>query len=203
MNTAAMFKISYGLYILTAQEDGFDNGCVVNTVSQVTSSPNRISVAVNKQNKTCHMIAATGSLNVSILGESAPFSLFQHFGFQSGAQVDKLKDYPDQARSENGLVYLTRYANAWLSGRVVQQVDLGTHILFIADVTDGEVLSDEPSMTYAYYHASVKPQPSPQVPKTKGWRCRICGYVYEGEQLPEDYVCPLCKHGPEDFEPIQ
>ena len=210
MNPSAMYQLSYGLFVLTARQDGFDNGCVVNTVQQVTSSPNRIVVAVNKQNRTHDMIAATGAFNVSILSTDAPFDLFRHFGFQSGHTVDKITPWPDCRRSENGLVYLGRYANAFLSARVVQQIDLGTHTLFLADVTDGEVLSREAPVTYAYYHANIKPQaPKPSAPpeagaerKVKGWRCRICGYVYDGEALPKDFVCPICKHGAEDFEPI-
>lgn len=203
MNPTALFKLSYGLFVLTAREGDFDNGCIINTVSQVTSSPNRISITVNKQNKTHDMIAATGRFNVSVLTTAAPFDLFRRFGFQSGREVDKFDGWQDAARSENGLLYLTKYANALLSGQVVTQVDLGTHTLFVADLTGAEVLSREPSVTYDYYHANIKPQPAQQTPKTKGWRCRICGYVYEGENLPEDFTCPWCKHGPEDFEPIQ
>ncbi len=211
MNPTAIYNLSYGLFVLTAREDGFDNGCIVNTVQQVTTTPNRITVAVNKLNKTHDMIAATGAFNVSILSTEAPFSLFQHFGFQSGHKVDKITPWPYQERSANGLVRLDgRYANAFLSARVVEQMDLGTHTLFLADVTDADVLSKSPSVTYAYYHANIKPKaPKPASPppeggerKIKGWRCRICGYVYEGAELPKDFTCPICKHGAEDFEPI-
>lgn len=203
MNSNALFKLGYGLYLLTAREGSFDNGCIINTVFQVTSEPIQIAITVNKGNKTHDMIAATGRLNLSVLTKEAPFDLFRHFGFQSGTQVDKITGYPDLTRSENGLVYLTRYANAFLSGQVVSRMDLGTHTLFIARLTDGEVLSDQPSVTYNYYHTDIKPQPSKEAPKAKGWRCRVCGYVYEGEELPADFVCPWCKHGAEDFEPIQ
>ena len=168
MNPTALFKLSYGLFVLTAREGDFDNGCIINTVSQVTSSPNRISITVNKQNKTHDMIAATGRFNVSILTTAAPFDLFRRFGFQSGREVDKFDGWQDAARSENGLLYLTKYANALLSGQVVTQVDLGTHTLFVADLTGAEVLSREPSVTYDYYHANIKPQPAQQAPKTKG-----------------------------------
>lgn len=202
MNPASLFQLSYGLFVLTAREGDFDNGCIINTVSQVTDSPKRIAVTVNKQNKTHDMIAATGRFNVSVLDTTAPFDLFRHFGFQSGREADKFAGWQEAARSENGLLYLTKHANAWLSGQVARQMDLGTHTLFVADLTGAEVLSQQPSVTYADYHAHIKPRPPKEPPKTKGWRCKICGYVYEGETLPQDFVCPWCKHGPQDFEPI-
>lgn len=202
MNSAALFQLSYGLFVLTARERDFDNGCIINTVSQVTDVPKRVSVTVNKRNKTHDMIAATGLFNVSVLDNTVPFDLFRHFGFQSGRETDKFAGWQEAARSENGLLYLTKYTNAWLSGQVIQQIDLGTHTLFVADLTGAEVLSQQPSVTYADYHAHIKPQPPKELPKTKGWRCKICGYVYEGENLPEDFTCPWCKHGPEDFEPV-
>lgn len=202
MDTNALFRLSYGLFLLTAREGDFDNGCIVNTVSQVTDRPLRISVTVNKENKTCRMIQATGKFNASILDATVPFPVFQHFGFQSGREVDKFAGWNNAGRSGNGLLYLTKFACAYLSGQVVQQVDLGTHILFVADLTDGEILSQEPPVTYADYHARIKPQPAKPAGEKKAWRCRICGYVYEGEQLPPDFVCPICKHGAEDFEPI-
>lgn len=202
MDQGAMFKISYGLYVLTAQENGFDNGCIINTAGQVTSTPNRISIAVNKQNKTHDMIRATGVFNISMLAEDTDFKTFQHFGFQSGKNVDKFEDYGPKERSENGLYYITKGTNAYISGKVVQELDLGTHTLFIADVTDGKVLSEVPSVTYDYYQKNIKPKPeAPKTSKTT-WVCKVCGYVYEGEELPADYVCPLCKHGAEDFEKV-
>lgn len=199
MDTAAVYSISYGLFVLTARQGSKDNGCIVNTLQQVTSSPLRVSVTVNKANYTHDMILSTGIFNVSILNQEAPFAVFQHYGFQSGRTAEKLVGAP--ARSANGLVYVPEVSNAYLSCQVVQTVDLGTHTMFLADVTDAKVLNSVPSMTYAYYHASVKPKPQPKSEKT-GWRCKICGYVYEGETLPPDFVCPLCKHGPEDFEKI-
>ena len=200
MNNNAMFSISYGLYILTAREGEKDNGCVINTLLQVTSSPNRISITVNKQNYTHDMILRTGRFNVSMLSNEAPFEVFRHYGFQSGRDADKIVGQPP--RAANGIAYLMGVTNAYLSGQVVQTIDLGTHTQFIADVTDGEVLSGEPSMTYAYYHANVKPKPQPQPEVKTGWRCKICGYIYEGDPLPADFVCPICKHGAVDFEKI-
>lgn len=200
MNNAAMFQLTYGLFVLTAKDGEKDNGCIINTVQQVTSTPNRISIAVNKNNYTHDMIIKTGEFNVSILSEEVPFDIFKHFGFQSGRDTDKFAEFHVYDRSENGIAYLNKYANAFLSGKVVQTVDLGSHTLFIADVTDGEVLSSVPSVTYAYYHKNIKPQP--QATKAKGWRCKICGYIYEGEELPADFICPICKHGAADFERI-
>lgn len=199
MDSKAMHQITYGLYILSAREGEKDSGCVVNTVQQVTSSPNRISVAVNKQNYTHDMILHSGKFNVSVLSQSAPFSLFQNFGFQSGRDADKFAAVPF-ARAENGVARLTEHATAFLSGTVVSTVDLGTHTLFIADVTDGAVLSAEEPVTYGYYQKHIKP--APQAAPKKGWRCRICGYIYEGDPLPEDFVCPICKHGASDFEKL-
>lgn len=202
MNQQAMFKISYGLFVLTAQEKGFDNGCIINTAIQVTSTPNRISITVNKQNKTHDMVRATGVFNISMLSEDADFEIFKHFGFQSGKNVDKFENYGPKEKSENGLYYITKGTNAYLSGKVVQEVDLGSHTLFIADVTAGEVLSEVPSVTYTYYQEHIKPKPeAPKTGKTV-WICKVCGYVYEGEELPADFICPLCKHGAEDFEKV-
>ena len=201
MNSNAMFNISYGLYVLTAHEEGKDNGCIVNTLSQVTSTPNTVSIAVNKQNYTHDMIMRTGKFNVSLLSTSADFELFKRFGFQSGRDVNKFEGFEKTNRSENGILYVTESVNSYVSGEVFQTVDLGTHTVFYAKVTDMDVLSDEESLTYAYYHKHVKPQPEKAT--KAGWRCKICGYVYEGDTLPADYVCPLCKHGAEDFEKIE
>lgn len=199
MDKTALFKIGYGLYVLTAN-DGKDNGCIINTFTQVAETPCIVTLAVNKANHTHDMILATGKFNVSILTTAAPFSLFQHFGFQSGKETDKFARWESAKRSENGLLYVTEYTNAYVSGKVISSTDLGSHTLFTAEVTAAETLSDATSITYDFYHQNTKPKPKKT--KKKGWRCRICGYVYEGDELPEGYVCPLCKHGAEDFEPI-
>ena len=200
MNTNALFKISYGLFILTAEENGFDNGCVINTLTQQTGNPCTVSVTVNKSNKTCEMIKSTGKFNVSVISENAPFELFRHFGFQSGRDTDKFRNYPNSERAENGIYYIPGYTNAYFCCKVKSVTDLGTHLLFIAEVEDAEILSDFESMTYDFYHKNVKPKP--QKTEKKGYRCKICGYIYEGENLPADYVCPVCKHGAVDFEKI-
>ena len=198
MNPNAMFSISYGLYVLTAREGSRDNGCIINTLLQVTSTPNRVSVTVNKQNYTHDMILRTGVFNVSMLSTEAPFEVFRHYGFQSGRAAEKIVGEPP--RASNGVAYVAGVTNAYLSCRVVQTIDLGTHTQLIADVVDGEVLSAAPSMTYADYHANVKPKPRTEPAGKAGWRCSICGYLYEGDPLPEDFVCPICKHGAADFE---
>ncbi|MBE6021157.1 MAG: flavin reductase [Clostridiales bacterium] len=200
MDNKVMFNITYGLYVLTANEKGKDNGCIINTLSQVTSTPNRISITVNKSNHTHDMIKNTKKFNVSLLTEQTSFDLFKHFGFQTGKDTDKFADYEGYARAENGIVYLTKYANSFISGDVIQEIDLGTHTMFIADAVDGQVISDVLSVSYAYYHKNIKP--APEAKKAGGWRCKICGYVYEGDELPADFVCPLCKHPASDFEKI-
>ena len=196
----AMFKLSYGLFVLTAK-DSKDNGCIINTVTQITDTPKRISIAVNKANHTHDQIVKTGIFNVSVLSTEATFPLFQRFGFQSGRDADKFEGFNAIERSENGLYYITQAANAFISGKVVQALDYGTHTVFIADVTEAKVLSNVPSLTYAYYFDHVKPKPA-ALSEQKGWVCKICGYVYEGEELPADFICPLCKHGVEDFEKL-
>ncbi|MDR0840025.1 MAG: flavin reductase [Christensenellaceae bacterium] len=200
IESSAMFTLSYGLYVLTAKEDAKDNGCIINTVVQITSNPARISIAVNKANHTHDMILHTGAFNVSVLSQEAPFKVFEHFGFHSGRDTDKFAGCAQENRSENGIRYLASYTNAFLSGKVVNTYDYGTHTVFIADVTEARGLSGVPSMTYAYYFDRVKPKPQPTVEKKKGYVCKICGYVYEGDELPADFICPLCKHGAEDFE---
>lgn len=202
MNTKAMFKIGYGLYVLTGKTGEKDSGCIINTVAQVTSNPNRISITVNKGNYTHDIIAETGVFNVSVLTTEADFSLFQRFGFQSGRDCNKFEGYSAVKRAENGILYCTEHTNAYISGKVINQVDLGSHTMFIADVTDCEVLSDATSVTYDYYQKHIKPRPKKEEKVTVGYRCTICGYIYEGEELPADYVCPICKHGAEVFEPI-
>ena len=198
---SAMFKLSYGLFVVTARDSEKDNGCVTNTVQQVTATPNRISLALNKQNYTHDMILKTAQFNVSIISEAANFELFRHFGFASGRNTDKFAAYTDFARADNGVTYITKGINAVLCARVVQTVDLGTHTLFIADVAEEKTLSDDASATYSYYFEHIKPKPEAQ-PAKKGWRCKICGYVYEGDPLPADFVCPLCLHPASDFEPL-
>ena len=198
IDNTAMFKLSYGLFVLTAREGDKDNGCIINTATQVTSTPNRIAVTVNKQNYTHGMILRTGIFNLSVLTEETDFWVFQHYGFQSGANVDKFANLLPM-RTANGLRYVAGCTNAVISGKVIQTVDCGTHTLFIAEVTEAKVLNNDPSVTYQYYFDHIKPKPQP---KKMGWVCKICGYVYEGEELPADYVCPWCKHGPEDFEPL-
>ena len=199
----ALFALSYGLFVVTVKDGGRDNGCITNTVSQIASQPNRIALSVNKMNLTHDMLLKTGVFNVSVLSEDATFDVFTHFGFQSGRDTDKFAGYQHAARSENGLYYLTDMANALLSAKLVQAIDCGSHTLFLADVTASRVLSDRPSATYAYYFAHIKPKPQPQEQQRKGWVCSICGYVYEGDPLPADFICPLCKHGAEDFEPLR
>lgn len=196
----AMFKLSYGLFVLTADGEK-DNGCIINTVTQITDSPKRISIAVNKANYTHDLILKSGTFNVSILDTNADFALFTRFGFQSGREANKFEGLESVARSENGLMYLTEMSNAFLSGKVIQTLDYGTHTVFIADVTEAKVLESAPSMTYAYYFDHVKPKPN-NLTTPHGWVCKICGYIYEGDELPADYICPLCKHGAEDFERV-
>ena len=201
MDPAAFFKLSYGLFVLTAREGEKDNGCIINTAQLLTDTPKRITIAVNKQNLTHDMILRTGVFNVSVLTEKVPFKVFQHFGFQSGRDTDKFAGW-EGPRSANGLCYLPEYTNALLSGRVISTADYGTHTLFVAEVTEARILSEEPSVTYSYYFQHIKPKPQPQAEQKKGFVCKICGYVYEGDTLPEDFICPLCKHGAEDFEPL-
>ena len=204
LDPTALFTLSYGLYVLTAREGSRDLGCIVNTVTQLTENPTRIAVSVNKQNFTNEVIQRTGLFNVSVLTEAAPMDLFRHFGFQSGRDVDKFAGRTDPV-SENGLRYIGGPANALISGKVEQAIDCGTHMLYIALVTEARKLSDAPSMTYAYYFANVKPKPQPKPAQEKprrGFVCRICGYFYEGDELPPDFICPLCKHGAADFEPV-
>ena len=201
MNDKVMRNLSYGLFVLTAREGEKDNGCIINTVTQVASEPNRISISINKKNFTHDMILKTREFNLSILSENAKFPTFQHFGFQSGRDVDKMQGIT-VSRSANGIVYLNSgETNAFISGKVIDAIDVGSHTLFIADVTDGEILSDVPSATYAYYFSRIKPKPE-AAPKKKGWICTICGYIYEGEVLPPDFICPICKHPASDFKKL-
>ena len=196
----ALYKIGYGLYVVTSNDGKRDNGLIVNTVTQVSDSPNRIAVNINKANYSHHVIKQTGKMNVNCLSVDAPFSVFENFGFQSGRNADKFAGC-EVKRSDNGLVFLPRYINSFMSLKVEEYVDLGSHGMFICSVTEARVMSDRETMTYAYYHSNVKPKPNTE--GKKGWVCKICGYVYEGEELPEDFICPLCKHGAADFEPIK
>ncbi len=195
----ALFKIGYGLYVLTVKDGEKENGCIVNTVSQLTSNPLRVAVTVNKDNYTHEFIKNTGKMNVNCLSTDAPFGIFEWFGFVSGRDKDKM-DGMSVSRSENGIAYLNFFINSFLSLEVDSEVEFETHTMFICKVTEAKVLNDKESMTYAYYHANVKPKPQPK--EKKGYVCKICGYVYEGEELPPDFVCPLCKHGAEDFEKL-
>lgn len=194
---------SYGLFVVTAASGGRESGCILNTAGQVTTSPAQISITINRQNFTHELLMNSGRFNLSIISEQATFDLFRHFGFQSGRTVDKFADGRFCKRSANGLYYVTEGANAYVSASVEQTVDLGSHTLVIASVTDLQTLTDVPSATYAYYHASIKPKADQKPTESNtAWRCRICGYVYEGEELPEDYICPLCKHPASDFERV-
>ncbi len=199
MDLQALFKIEYGLYVLTAN-DGKDNGCIINTVMQVTSNPCQIAIAVNKANYTCELIQRTKKFNLSILDKNTKFDLIKNFGYQSGRNVDKFENFFDTKRSPNGVLYITQNTNAFLSAYVKQEVDLDTHILFVAQLVEAQSLSDVQTLTYDFYQKNIKPQP--QNSEKKGWRCKICGFVYEHEILPPDYVCPICKHGAIDFEKI-
>ena len=200
MDDNAMQKLSYGLFVVTAHEGGKDNGCITNTVSQVTIKPNRITLVVDKSNYTHDMIVRTGEFNVSILSEDASFDTFKHWGFQSGRTTDKAAGI-EFSRADNGVIYITSGVNAVLCAKVDNTIDLGTHSLFIASVEEAFCLNETPSATYTYYHEHIKP--APEKPKKKGWICVICGYIYEGEILPEDYICPLCKHPASDFKPLE
>ena len=200
MDTKALQNITYGLYLLSAEENGKDNACIINTVVQVANNPARVSISVAKGSLTHDMIKNTNKFTVAAITQEAKFDLFKHFGLQSGRDTDKFAGRSDVARAENGIYYLTSCANAYISAWVTDVIDLGSHTLFIATVTQTKVLSDANPCTYSYYHSNIKENPAPTA--KKGWRCTICNYVYEGENLPADFICPLCKHGAEDFEPI-
>ncbi len=197
IDPTALFNIGYGLYVVTSNDGTKDNGLIVNTVTQVTNTPNRVAVTINKLNYSCDVIAKTGLLNISTLSQEAPFRIFEHFGFQSGRDVNKFDAFTQVQRSANGLLFLDKYANGFISCKVIDQMDLGTHIMFICDVTQCTTLSQVETMTYTYYQTHVKPRPEAE---KKGFVCKICGYVYEGDELPADFICPLCKHGAADLE---
>lgn len=200
MELNAINKIGYGLYILTARLDGEDNGCIINSVSQVALNPDRIMVSVSNTSYTCEMIKKSKVFNLSILSEETPFYVFEHFGFSSGREKNKFEKTDNLIRSQNGVYVVPKYANSYLSADVTDIIELGTHTLFIATVTEQKLLTDAPSITYDYYHKNTKPKP--QATEKTGYRCDICGYIYEGDDIPEDFICPICKHGISDFSKI-
>ncbi len=202
IDMSALNKISYGLFLLTSKLGDKHNGCIINTAMQLTADPVTFSVAVNKHNYTHDMILKSGLLNISVLSQSAPFELFKHFGFQSGKDTDKFEAFSDASKSSNGLYYLTKYCSAVISAKVVHTIDCNTHTLFIVSLTDAFMVSDEEPATYDYYHKHIKQTLKPSEQKKTGYVCKICGYIYEGEPLPEDFICPLCKHPASDFEKL-
>lgn len=200
MDNKALFNIGYGLYVLTAREGAKDNGCIINTVMQVTSNPVLLAIGVNKQNYTHDMILKSKEFNISVLTTNTPFKVFEHFGFQSGRNVNKFENCEVELSSENGILYLPKFINSYLSCKVIETIDFGTHSMFKAEVIDAKTISDEDTVTYTYYQNHIKPKP--QHTQKTGWRCNICGYIYEGETLPPDFICPICKHGAVDFTKI-
>ncbi len=205
MDKKAMYKLSYGLFVLTAREGDKDNGCIINTAIQAASTPNQLSICVNKANFTHNMIMNTREFTVSVISQSAKFDLFKHFGFQSGRDVNKFADTTNCARGSNGIFYITEGTNAYISVKVDKTEDLGSHTMFVGEITDMEVLSDDSSATYEYYMNNIKPKPEPVGKTADGqtiWRCKICGYEYVGEEIPDDFICPICKHTVADFEKI-
>ncbi|MDO5303411.1 MAG: flavin reductase [Clostridia bacterium] len=209
MDNKAMYKLSYGLFVLTAKDGDKDNGCIINTAIQAASEPNQLSICINKLNYTHDMVKKTGEFTVSILSQDAPFDLFKRFGFQSGRDVNKFDGFDSCKRGANGVYYVTEGTNAYISVKVSQEVDLGSHTMFIGEITDMEVLGDVPSVTYEYYLNNIKPKPEDTGVAKDGqqegqvvWRCKICGYEYVGEELPADFICPICKHPASDFEKI-
>lgn len=201
MDPKALFNITYGLYLLTARKHGKDNGCIINTAVQLTENPTQIAVTVIKRNMTHDMIRDTGAFNLSTLTTDADFELFRRFGMQSGRDADKFSGFPHAERSGNTIYRLTQSTNMFLSAVVTQEIDLGSHTMFIAEVTDAQVLSDAPACTYSYYQSHIKP--AAKKAEKKQWECVVCGYIYEGEEVPDDYLCPLCHHGKEDFVLVQ
>ena len=199
MDSKALFNVSYGLYVVTAKDGSKDNGCIANAIMQVTSNPARIAICLNKENLTCDIISKTNEFNISILSTDSKFSTFKHWGYQSGKTIDKLEGI-SYKRAKNDIVYLDEETNACISAKVSQKIDLGTHFLFIADIVDSFIISDTPSVTYDYYQKNIKEIQNNE--SKKGYICLICGYIYEGDVLPEDFVCPICKHGASDFKKL-
>ena len=202
IDNAALFAISYGLFVLSAKDGARDNGCIINTVIQVTSTPKCIAFAVNKENMTHDMVLKTGLFNVSVLSDTSKFPLYERFGLHSGKEVQKFEGFDAYARSLNGITYITEGVNAFMSGKIISAVDCGTHTMFVASLTEAKKLSSEPSVTYEYYRQNIKPKAGAGAQKKKGWLCTVCGYIYEGEVLPPDFICPVCKHGAEVFVPL-
>lgn len=201
MDQKALYNITYGLYLLTTREDGRDYGCIINTVMQVGREPDRIAISVQKNNKTHEVLMRTGLCNICAITADAPFDLFRQFGMQSARDVEKFAGYPGIDRAPNTLPILRHYGNMYLSVCITNQLDMGTHTLFVGEVVDAEVLNDLPTCTYDHYLNAIKPKP-----KKSGvtqWECRVCGFVYEGEEVPDDYICPLCDHGKEHFVPVE
>lgn len=198
MNNKALYKLTYGLFLLTTKDDEKDNGCIINTAIQVANNPTRISIAVQKNNFTHDMVLSTGMFNISSIATTADFELFKRFGMQSGREVNKFEGFSDVKRSENGIFYLTKASNMYMSARVTEHFDLGSHTLFIAELNDAEVLSEDNSCTYDFYQNNIKPKPTKKVEK-RSFTCSVCGYVYEGDEIPDNFECPLCHHGKEDF----
>lgn len=203
MNKKVTRNFTYGLFVVTAKDGDKLNGCIINTAIQAASEPLTVAISVNKANYTHDMIQKTGEFNLSFLSEDSKFSTFEHFGFQSGRDVDKFEKFSYKL-SENGLPYITEGANAFLSAKVTKTVDLGSHTMFIGEITDGEVLNDTASVSYSYYFANIKPKPEKKEESEKqvGWICTICGYIYPHEELPEDFICPICKHPASDFKKL-
>ena len=208
MDSKVLFNVQYGLFVLSSKSDVKDNACIINTVTQVTAAPiskDRISICVNKSNYTHDLIAASKKFTVSIISEAATFDLFKHFGFQSGKNVDKFADFDKVKRTVNGTLAITEGTNSYISANVINQVELDTHSIFIAEVVDMEKFNDVPSTTYNFYQSHIKPKPQPVAKTAEGktvWRCRICGYEYVGDEIPADFVCPICKHPSTDFEKV-
>ena len=205
MDSKVLFNIQYGLFVLSSKSDTKDNACIINTVTQVTANPDRISIAVNKSNFTHDLIANSKKFTVSIISKAATFDLFKHFGFQSGKDVDKFSNFNKVERTLNDTLAIREGTNSYISGDVIQQIDVGTHSIFIANVVDMQKFNDIPSASYNFYQKYIKPKPQPVGKNSEGktiWRCRVCGYEYVGDELPEDFVCPTCKHGVSDFEKV-
>jgi len=200
IDITALFNIGYGLYVVTSNDGVYDNGCIINAVTQLTNTPNRVGVVINKQNYSHDSIMTSGKMNVNVLTTSAPFSIFENFGFKSGRNTNKFAD-GKMFHSENGLPVLTEHINSFISLKVESCVDLDTHTMFVCTLTEAQRINNDESMTYTYYYNNVKPKPDTK--KKTGYVCKICGYVYEGDELPEDFICPICKHGADDFEKIQ
>lgn len=205
MDRKAMHALTYGLFVLTAKQENRHNGCIINTAMQVTTEPNRISITVNKANHTHDMLMETDDFTVSVISEDADFDLFKHFGFQSGKDTDKFSGFDDVREAKNGTLVVTKGTNAYISGKISDRIDLGSHTMFIADVVDGEILSDEKSASYEFYQKNIKPVRNAKEGEKDGktvWVCTVCGYEYEGEEIPSDFVCPWCKHPASDFEKV-